>query len=145
MATLKKSFSTREAAQVSGVSHRTVDYWAKTKLIVPSIADANGTGTDRLYSFDDLVALRVVRELRLAGISTQALREVVKKLREKGWPKALSQLRLVGIGSQVCVVRFVRGCKQLEDALTGQELFAFMVDFEHAVQDVQEGIDGLAA
>jgi DNA-binding transcriptional MerR regulator len=145
MATLKKSFSTREAARVSGVSHRTVDYWAKTKLLVPSIADANGTGTDRLYSFDDLVALRVVRELRQAGISTQALREVVKKLREKGWPKALSQLRLVGIGSQVCVVRFVRGCKQLEDALTGQELFAFMVDFEHAVQDVQDGIDGLAA
>src|SRR6266700_7498201 len=109
MATLKKSFSTREAAQITGVSHRTVDFWAKTKLIVPSIADANGTGTDRLYNFDDLVALRVARELRQAGISTQSLRKVVKHLRENGWPKPLSQVRLVGIGSQTCAVRFVRG------------------------------------
>lgn len=145
MATLKKSFSTSEAAQISGVSHRTVDYWAKTKLIVPSIADANGAGTDRLYNFDDLVALRVARELRQAGISTQSLRQVVKHLRENGRPKALSQLRLVGIGSQVCVVRFVRGCKQLDNALTGQGVFAFMVDFERTVQDVRDGIDDLAA
>ena len=40
---------------------------------------------------------------------------------------------------------FREGCKQPEDALTGQELFAFMVHFEHAVQDVQDGDDGLAA
>lgn len=145
MTALKKSFSTSQAARIAGVSHRTVDYWAKTKLVVPSITDADGTGTDRLYNFEDLVALRVIRELRQGGISTRSLREVVKYLRDNGWPKALSQLRLVGVGSQVCTVRFVRGCKQLENALTGQGVFAFMVDFEQTFQDVRKGIDDLAA
>ncbi len=82
MAKPKKSFSTREAARISCVTHRTVDYWAKTKLIVPSIADANGTGSDRLYNFDDLMALRVAGALRESGTSTQALRKVIAYLRE---------------------------------------------------------------
>jgi DNA-binding transcriptional MerR regulator len=136
MAKLKKSFSTREAARISGVSHRTVDYWAKTKLIVPSIADANGTGTDRLYNFDDLMALRVAGALRESGTSTQALRKVIAYLREKGYPKGLSGYRLVMLGSDVCLVR---NCRQLESALKhqGQGIFAFMIDISQAYQEVK--------
>jgi MerR HTH family regulatory protein len=64
-ANTKESFSAREAARIAGVPYASLDYWARTKLVVPSIADAKGTGTERRYSFNDLVALRVA-----AGTST---------------------------------------------------------------------------
>ena len=58
MATATGSFSTGEAVRITGVSFRNIDYWARTKFIVPSIADAKGTGTERRYSFSDLLAVR---------------------------------------------------------------------------------------
>ena len=77
------SFSTGDAVRITGVSFRNIDYWARTKFIVPSIAEAQGTGTERRYSFTDLLALRVARELREAGVSTQSLRRVVEFLDRK--------------------------------------------------------------
>ena len=74
-------FLTGEASRLTGVSHRTIDFWAKSKLIVPSIADANGTGSDRLYSFDDLVLLRVARSLREVGVSTKFLRAALAHIK----------------------------------------------------------------
>lgn len=77
----KDSFSAGEAAKISGVSYRTIDYWARIRFIVPSIAEANGTGTDRRYSFSDLVALRLAKDLRTAGIATRSLHRIVEYLR----------------------------------------------------------------
>jgi DNA-binding transcriptional MerR regulator len=64
MAVTTDSFSTGDAVRITGVSFRNIDYWARTRFIVPSIAEAKGTGTERKYSFSDLLALRVARELR---------------------------------------------------------------------------------
>jgi len=135
MAKLKESFSTSEAARISGVSHRTVDYWAKTKLIVPSITDANGTGTDRRYNFDDLIALRVACALRQSGTSTQALRKVISYLRENGYPK-VAKCHLLMLGSDICLVR---NCGQLESALKhqGQGILSFMIDISKAYKEVK--------
>ena len=83
MAKATDSFSTGDAVRITGVSFRNIDYWARTKFIVPSIAEAQGTGTERRYSFSDLLALRVARELREAGVSTQSLRRVVEFLRTR--------------------------------------------------------------
>lgn len=70
------------AVRLTGLNYDVLDYWAKTDFIAPSVAPAAGKGTQRVYSFRDLVALRVARELRDAGISVQALRQIVKKLKE---------------------------------------------------------------
>jgi DNA-binding transcriptional MerR regulator len=105
MATKKEGFSTVEAAKVAGLPPRTVDYWAKTGFIAPSIADATGRGTEREYSFDDLVALCVARGLRKAGISMQALRLIVTGLRaKKGVRNPLAESRLIAVGSDVDLV-----------------------------------------
>ena len=80
MGKIAESFSAGEAAKITGVPYRNLDHWARTKFIVPSISEARGTGTERKYAFDDLVALRVARELREGGISTQALRQVVRQI-----------------------------------------------------------------
>ncbi|HEU4424768.1 MAG TPA: MerR family transcriptional regulator, partial [Pilimelia sp.] len=57
------------ACHAVGISYRQLDYWARTALVVPSIRDASGSGTQRLYSFRDLVVLKVVKRLLDAGVS----------------------------------------------------------------------------
>jgi DNA-binding transcriptional MerR regulator len=107
MAKAMESFSTGDAVRICGVSFRNIDYWARTKFIAPSIAEAKGTGTERRYSFSDLLALRVARELREAGVSTQSLRRVVEFLRaRKGWTNPLAECHLIVTGSDVQPQRF---------------------------------------
>jgi DNA-binding transcriptional MerR regulator len=86
MGKIKESFSTGEATRITGVSFRNMDYWAKTKFIVPSVAEARGIGTERRYSFSDLVALRTAREFREAGVTTRSLRRAVEFLQAKDGP-----------------------------------------------------------
>src|SRR5258707_15864687 len=97
----KESFSAGEASRITGVPYLTLDHWARTKFIVPSIADADGIGTERKYAFNDLLTLRVARELREAGVSTQALRKVVERLRSLRMSLAESHLMVVGSDIQL--------------------------------------------
>src|ERR1051325_3166802 len=99
---MRDRFSATEASSVSGVPYKTVDYWAKTGFIVPSIAAARGSGTERRYSFDDLVALRVARQLRKEGASMQALRKVVTALRN--YKTDFASSRLIVVGSDIALV-----------------------------------------
>jgi DNA-binding transcriptional MerR regulator len=140
MGRVKDSFSTGDAVRITGVSFRNVDYWARTKFIVPSIADAKGTGTERRYSFSDLVALRVARELREAGISTQALRGVVKFLRtKKGLANPLAESHLIVTGDDVQVAT---NRKRMMSVLLqpGQTSFAFVFDLGRTVDEMKQGI-----
>ena len=143
MAVTTDSFSTGDAVRITGVSFRNIDYWARTRFIVPSIAEAKGTGTERKYSFSDLLALRVARELRQGGISTQALRRVVQFLKQKtGQRNPLAECRLVVVGSDV---QLVNGCQQLESLLNrpGQSVFAFMLDLGRTVEQIKRDVQAL--
>jgi len=77
-----RTYSTIEIAYLSGFSVRQISYWVKQGIIVPSIQQAHGSGTRRRYSFDDLLQLRFVRQLRNHGWSVQKIREAINKLRE---------------------------------------------------------------
>jgi DNA-binding transcriptional MerR regulator len=133
MAKAKDSFSTGDAVRITGVSFRNIDYWARTKFIVPSIAEADGTGTERKYSFSDLLALRVARELREAGVSTQSLRRVVEFLRtKKGLTNPLAECRLIVTGADVQVATSRE--KTMSALLKpGQTSFAFVFDLARTV------------
>ncbi|MGB1610634.1 MAG: MerR family transcriptional regulator, partial [Ilumatobacteraceae bacterium] len=65
-------FSGSQAAKVVGISYRQLDYWARTDLIRPSLADAQGSGSRRRYSYQDLLELRVIKTLLDAGIRLAA-------------------------------------------------------------------------
>jgi DNA-binding transcriptional MerR regulator len=65
-----------------GITYRQLDYWARTDLIRPSMADASGSGSRRQYSYSDLVELRVIKTLLDAGIKLESVREVFRYLRE---------------------------------------------------------------
>ena len=77
-----EGFSGTRTAQVVGISYRQLDYWARTDLIRPSLADATGSGSRRRYSYRDLLELKVVKKLIDAGIRLESVREVFTYLRE---------------------------------------------------------------
>ncbi|WP_051133094.1 MerR family transcriptional regulator [Nocardia paucivorans] len=72
------------ACQVAGITYRQLDYWARTGLVVPSIRSATGSGSQRLYSFKDILVLKIVKRLLDAGISLQNIRIAVDHLRSRG-------------------------------------------------------------
>jgi DNA-binding transcriptional MerR regulator len=69
--------------KIVGITYRQLDYWARTDLVRPSVCDANGSGTQRLYSYRDLVELKVIKRLLDADISLQAARKAIEYLREQ--------------------------------------------------------------
>ena len=77
-----EGFSGTRTAQIVGISYRQLDYWARTNLIRPSLADASGSGSRRRYSYRDLLELKVVKKLIDAGIRLESVREVFAYLRE---------------------------------------------------------------
>ena len=77
----EQGFSGTKAATIVGISYRQLDYWARTNLIRPSLADASGSGSRRLYSYRDLLELRVIKSLLDAGIKLESVRTAFEYLR----------------------------------------------------------------
>jgi DNA-binding transcriptional MerR regulator len=70
-----------DVCRIVGISYRQLDYWARTELVTPSVRDAHGSGTQRLYSFEDLLALKVIKKLLDTGVSLQRVRKAVEHLK----------------------------------------------------------------
>ncbi len=77
----KQSFSGSQAAQIAGITYRQLDYWARTNLIRPSLSDAKGSGSRRIYEYRDLLELKVIKQLLDAGIKLESVRDVFNYLR----------------------------------------------------------------
>ncbi|WP_460544442.1 MerR family transcriptional regulator [Glycomyces halotolerans] len=88
------------ACRVVGISYRQLDYWARTGLVEPSIRRASGSGSNRLYSFRDIIVLKVIKRLLDAGVSLQNIRKAVEALRSRG-VKDLAEITLMSDGSTV--------------------------------------------
>ncbi|MBA3523052.1 MAG: MerR family transcriptional regulator [Geodermatophilaceae bacterium] len=85
---------------VAGITYRQLDYWARTKLVEPSIRGAAGSGSQRLYSFRDILVLKVVKRLLDTGVSLQNIRTAVQHLRERG-SQDLARITLLSDGTTV--------------------------------------------
>jgi len=88
------------ACHAAGITYRQLDYWARTSLVVPSVRDASGSGTQRLYSFRDIVVLKVVKRLLDAGVSLQNIRKAIETLRSHGVDD-LAGITLISDGTTV--------------------------------------------
>ena len=86
--------------KVVGITYRQLDYWARTSLVVPSIRAATGSGSQRLYSFRDVLVVKIVKRLLDAGVSLQQIRVAVGHLQDQG-VEELSQITLMSDGSSV--------------------------------------------
>ena len=76
-------FSGKRAAEVVGITYRQLDYWARTDLVRPSVADAKGSGSRRQYSYRDLLELKVIKTLLDAGIKLESVRSAFTYLRDQ--------------------------------------------------------------
>ncbi|MCG7421515.1 MerR family transcriptional regulator [Micrococcus porci] len=88
------------ACKAAGITYRQLDYWARTDLVVPTVRGASGSGTQRLYSFRDILVLKVVKRLLDTGVSLQQIRTAVAHLRERGVDD-LAQITLMSDGASV--------------------------------------------
>ncbi len=114
-----------EVCKVVGISYRQLDYWARTGLVTPSVREAGGSGTQRVYSFQDLVVLKVIKKLTDAGVSLQRVRKAIAYLRQSGdlQPSGIT-LMSDGVGIYAC---------ESEDEIIdlvkrGQGVFAIALD-----------------
>jgi len=79
----ERGYRAPQVCTVVGITYRQLDYWARTGLLQPSLAEAHGSGTQRLYSFGDIVQLRVVKRLLDAGMSLKKIRPAMDILRDQ--------------------------------------------------------------
>jgi DNA-binding transcriptional MerR regulator len=97
-------YSGRKAAEVVGISYRQLDYWARTDLVRPSLAEARGSGSRRLYSYRDLLELKVIKTLLDAGLKLESVRQVFNYMREQ-LGEDISSANLVISGKSSVLVR----------------------------------------
>ena len=120
----RRGYSGPSVSEVVGITYRQLDYWARTGLAVPSIRGAKGSGTQRIYSFEDIVRLRVIKRLLDAGVGLERIRAALEELERQG--RALSDVTLASDGRTVYAIDDDR---QLLDLLQrGQGVFAIAVD-----------------
>ena len=76
-----QGFRAPQVCHLVGITYRQLDYWARTGLLRPSLKAARGSGSQRLYSFGDVVQLKVVKRLLDAGMSLKKIRQAIEILR----------------------------------------------------------------
>jgi DNA-binding transcriptional MerR regulator len=113
-----------EVTKIVGISYRQLDYWARTGLVRPSIQDAQGSGTQRLYSFQDLALLRLVKRMLDSGVNLQQIRKAMSTLKELKEP-ALGTT-LVSDGNRIYALESPEAVVDL--LARGQGVFAIAVD-----------------
>jgi DNA-binding transcriptional MerR regulator len=138
-------FTAKQVVALTGVPYKRLDSWANSGFLIPSIAEADGTGSRRLYSFQDLVTLRTAKILRDTGISLQGLRKVVQFLRDThGMDQPLAQTRLIVAGDDVLMVQ-TDGDLMSVLRYPGQHVLRVIVDLGRLVHTLREEVNKLQA
>lgn len=88
------------ACNAAGITYRQLDYWARTGLVEPTVRNATGSGTQRLYSFRDILVLKIVKRLLDTGVSLQQIRKAIQHLRDRG-VEDLAGMTLMSDGASV--------------------------------------------
>ncbi len=88
------------ACKVADITYRQLDYWARTGLVKPTVRCATGSGSQRLYSFKDILVLKVVKKLLDTGVSLQQIREAINHLKARNVDD-LASITLMSDGATV--------------------------------------------
>lgn len=98
--TVAESYRGPQVCAIVGITYRQLDYWARTDLIRPSVADAKGSGTQRLYSYSDLLELKVIKSLLDSGFDLKKVRAIIGYVRDNlGEDVAAANLVITGSDS----------------------------------------------
>lgn len=124
-----------QVCKLVGITYRQLDYWARTGLITPSMQKAHGSGSQRVYSFTDVVQLKVIKNLLDAGMSLKKIRSAVDILRdEMDSAQPLADVTLLSDGQTIYAAH---SDAEVVDVLRkGQGVFSIAIG---PVQDQVEG------
>jgi DNA-binding transcriptional MerR regulator len=136
----EQGYRAPRAAKLAGITYRQLDYWARQNYVRPSLEDARGSGTQRLYTFQDLLKLKVMKRLLDQGMSLQKTRGAIKALEDAG--EDVGSARLVLSGSSALVVH---SDGEVSDVLTRQGVLALVLPMEGVVQELRTAITDLPA
>jgi DNA-binding transcriptional MerR regulator len=129
-------FNTKTVAKITGLSIRQIDYWDRTHFIKPSVNEASGHGSIRLYSFNDLVQLKIAKTLLDRGVSLQKIRKAIIYLK-KNMPevkKPFLEMRFLTDGETIFVI--TRDEKKIIDVLKSGQL-VFSIALGEIVEDLK--------
>jgi len=113
-----------QVCQITGITYRQLDYWTRTNLIHPSVAEATGSGSQRLYGFRDLVIIKIIKGLLDTGISLQNVRKALVQLDELD----ATELSGINLFSDGKTVYQCRSAEEVIDLLAGgQGVFGIAV------------------
>jgi DNA-binding transcriptional MerR regulator len=129
-------FTAHQATKFTGCTPRQLRYWDQIGLVRPSVQSTGGRpGVPRMYSFRDLVALKVVRSLLTSGMSLQRVRRAWEYLNRRAHlDQHLSEVKLITDG--VSIFKVARRNGEIIDALNEGQL-AFFV----AIDEIASGLD----
>ena len=132
-----RSYTSKQAKEIAGITYRQLDYWARTELVQPSISPAVGSGSRRAYSYGDLLKLRIIRDLLDRGVGLPQIRDVFDNHRNL-LGEDLAGGRLVISGSEVL---FMKGPDELVALLQrpGQQAWALIM---LEVEGIRSQLDG---
>jgi DNA-binding transcriptional MerR regulator len=90
-----------------GITYRQLDYWARTGFMVPSLQRARGSGSQRLYSFGDLVQLKVIKRLLDAGMDLRRIRTAFAALSNQrdSWSWEDGEVTLASDGASIYALK----------------------------------------
>ncbi|MCG2722283.1 MAG: MerR family transcriptional regulator [Thermodesulfovibrionales bacterium] len=130
------NYNTRVVSEITGLSVRQIDYWDRTHFIKPSVSEASGYGSVRLYSFKDLVQLKVAKTLMDKGVSLQKIRKALNYLK-KNMPeikKPLAELKFLTDSDTIFVL--TKDKKVIIDTLRSGQLI-FSIALGEIVEDLK--------
>ncbi|MDA8077679.1 MAG: MerR family transcriptional regulator [Nitrospiraceae bacterium] len=130
------NFNSKTVAKVTGLSFRQIDYWDTTHFIKPSVSEASGHGSVRLYSFGDLVQMKVAKTLLDKGVSLQQIRKTISYLK-KNMPeveKPLAELRFLTDGESIFIL--TKDKKVIIDTLKSGQL-VFSISLGEILEDLK--------
>lgn len=100
----KPGFSGKKTAEIVGITYRQLDYWARTDLVRPGLTKASGSGSRRLYTYRNLLELKVIKNLLDSGIRLESVREVFSYLQDS-LGEDITTVNLVISGNRSVLVR----------------------------------------
>jgi DNA-binding transcriptional MerR regulator len=136
-------FSGREAADIVGITYRQLDYWARTDLIRPSLADARGSGSRRRYSYQNLVELKMIKTLLDAGQKLERVRAAFLYIRDE-LGDDLTAAQLVIAGDSVILVRESENLIDVVNKHQGQGVLNLLA-MDGVAQQVEQAVTKLQA
>lgn len=117
-------FPAKRVAAIAGISYRQLDYWARTELLAPSIQNAHGSGSARIYSFRDVLVTKLIKNFIDMGVSLQRIRKAVGQLHEIG-VEELSEVTLMSDGASIYMC--TTGEEVIDLLQSGQGVFGIAV------------------